>query len=170
MRALIVALFVVNLGFAAWAAGWLGGTSGDRDPQRMERQLHPERVRVVHQPGGSGLRSAPPAPSDGSDAARGAGAGASGSIAPTSAASTVAAAPPSAGASHLPPAPSSDTNCFEVGPFTPSEVVAAEAALVRASLPAGSWNDLKVDVAGEYIIYAGRYPRSRRPRAARSQR
>jgi hypothetical protein len=163
MRALIVALFVVNLGFAAWAAGWLGAAGNERDPGRLARQVNPDRVRVARQPV-SPPRSTAPATAPADAAPKGTLApadvtrapGATGSVAPLNPATLIATAPTAAGTTQ--PASPSDPNCFEIGPFTPAEVVAAETALVRASLPAGSWIDLKVDRPGEYIVYAGRYP------------
>ena len=127
---LVVALLVANLAFWAWTQGWLDvlvGASphGDRDPQRLARQVQPERVRIV--------RTAASAPTD------------------SSAAATLETEPaPSAAAAN-------DGNCFEAGPFTPTELVAAEAALVRAALPPGSWSDLRIDRPGAWILYMGRF-------------
>ena len=50
-----------------------------------------------------------------------------------------------------------DPTCFEAGPFSPTEAVAAEAALVRAALPPGSWSDVRIDRPGAWIIYVGRF-------------
>lgn len=52
LRPLIVALLIANLGYFAWTQGWLPswvGASplGDRDPQRLERQVNPEAVRIL---------------------------------------------------------------------------------------------------------------------------
>lgn len=128
MRALVVALLLANLAFWAWTQGALDalvGASphGQREPQRMQRQLNPERLRIVR-----------------------------------GAAELVPQAPTSAGL-PLPstPAPPADAACFEAGPFSPTEVVAAEAALVRAALPPGSWSDVRIDRPGAWIVYVGRF-------------
>ena len=52
LRILVAALLVANLGFYAWSEGWLdnvvGARSiGDREPERLARQLRPELVRVL---------------------------------------------------------------------------------------------------------------------------
>jgi hypothetical protein len=52
LRLLVAALLVANLGFYAWSQGWLDGivgarSIGDREPERMARQLRPELVRVL---------------------------------------------------------------------------------------------------------------------------
>jgi hypothetical protein len=129
LRALVLALLLVNLGFWAWRGGWLEPVTGlgpddGREPQRMQQQAHPERVRVLR-PG-----EAPPASGPGDR--------------PTASADRVTAdAPPSA--------------CYEAGPFTPREVVSAEAALVRAALPPGSWRNQRQERPGTWIVYLGRY-------------
>ncbi|MEP6874701.1 MAG: SPOR domain-containing protein [Burkholderiales bacterium] len=52
LRILVAALLIANLGFYAWSEGWLDNivgvrSIGDREPERMARQLHPELVRVL---------------------------------------------------------------------------------------------------------------------------
>lgn len=52
LRAFVVALLLANLAFFAWTEGWLDGvvgvrSIGDREPERMARQVHPELVRVL---------------------------------------------------------------------------------------------------------------------------
>ena len=63
LRAFVFALLVANLGFFAWSQGWLDGvvgarSIGDREPERMARQVRPELVRLL--PAGDAA-SAPPA-------------------------------------------------------------------------------------------------------------
>jgi hypothetical protein len=123
VRALVVALLVANVAFWAWTQGWLDGLVGvsplgDREPARVERQVDPQRVRVV----------------------------------------TAAAVAPAAPAPAPAPAPAdAATACLEAGPFSPLEAIAAEAALVRAALPPGSWRDVRVDRPGTWVIYVGRF-------------
>lgn len=128
MKTLVAALLVANLAFLAWTQGWLDavvGVSplGDREPARLQRQLHRERLRVVD----GRTEATPPAGRN-------------------------AAAPADAA-----PGDSADAGCFEAGPFSPTELIAAEAALVRAALPAGSWTDLRIDRPGSWIVYVGRF-------------
>lgn len=52
VRALVGLLLLANLAFFAWAQGWLDGVVGvraigDREPERMQRQVRPEAVRVL---------------------------------------------------------------------------------------------------------------------------
>lgn len=52
LRALVAALLVANLAFFAWSQGWLDGivgtrSIGDREPERMLRQVRPELVRIL---------------------------------------------------------------------------------------------------------------------------
>jgi hypothetical protein len=52
LRAFVVLLFLANLGFFAWTQGWLDAVVGpapraEREPERLARQLQPQRVRIV---------------------------------------------------------------------------------------------------------------------------
>lgn len=65
LRAFIAALLVANIAFFAWTQGWLDGivgtrSIGDREPERMTRQVHPERIRIL--PPGEAASAAPSVP------------------------------------------------------------------------------------------------------------
>ncbi len=52
LRTLVAALLVANLAFFAWSQGWLDDivgvrSIGDREPERMARQMRPELVRIL---------------------------------------------------------------------------------------------------------------------------
>ena len=52
LRALVIALALANLAFWSWTQGWLDGVvgvraSGDREPERLARQVRPESVRIL---------------------------------------------------------------------------------------------------------------------------
>ena len=52
LRALFLALVLANLGFYAWTQGWLDGVvgaraGGDREPERLTRQVQPETVVIL---------------------------------------------------------------------------------------------------------------------------
>jgi hypothetical protein len=52
LRALIVALLLANLAFFAWTQGWLDSvvgvrSIGDREPERLLRQVRPELIRIL---------------------------------------------------------------------------------------------------------------------------
>jgi len=42
-------LVLANLVFFAWTQGYLGGSDENREPQRLEQQLHADKLRVVRQ-------------------------------------------------------------------------------------------------------------------------
>lgn len=52
LRALLVLLLAANVVFFAWVQGWLAPTwppprAGEREPQRLAAQVHPDRIRVL---------------------------------------------------------------------------------------------------------------------------
>ncbi|MBC8057696.1 MAG: hypothetical protein H7Y61_14065 [Rhizobiales bacterium] len=52
LRALIAALLLANFAFFAWTQGWLDTfvsvrSTGDREPERMQRQVRPELIRIL---------------------------------------------------------------------------------------------------------------------------
>lgn len=52
LRALVIALALANLAFWSWTQGWLDGVvgvraNGDREPERLARQVRPESVRIL---------------------------------------------------------------------------------------------------------------------------
>jgi hypothetical protein len=52
LRALVIALLLANAAFFAWTQGWLDNVVGvraigDREPERLLRQVHPELIRIV---------------------------------------------------------------------------------------------------------------------------
>ena len=52
LRAVVVLLLLANLGFYAWTEGWLDAVVGaraigDREPERLNRQVKPESVRIL---------------------------------------------------------------------------------------------------------------------------
>jgi hypothetical protein len=55
LRLLTALLLAANLVFGAWTLGWLDGivgvrARGDREPERLARQVHPELVRILGSP------------------------------------------------------------------------------------------------------------------------
>lgn len=52
LRALVAALLLANLAFFAWSQGWLDATlgthsMGDREPERLTRQVRPELISIL---------------------------------------------------------------------------------------------------------------------------
>ena len=65
LRALIAALLLANIAFFVWSQGWLDGytsvrSTGDREPERLQRQVRPELIRILPASAGAGP-GAPPA-------------------------------------------------------------------------------------------------------------
>lgn len=62
LRALVALLLFANMVFFAWTQGWLDNvvgprSTGDREPERMLRQVHPELIRILP-PGAASAASA----------------------------------------------------------------------------------------------------------------
>ena len=61
LRALVLVLVLANAGFYAWRAGWLAPLhgvigarpEGEREPERLERQVDPQAIELVGGPGPS---------------------------------------------------------------------------------------------------------------------
>jgi hypothetical protein len=138
LRGLVLLLIVANLAFYAWSQGWLDSVvgvraGGEREPERLARQVRPETVVIL-----------PPSSADGPPA------------------TPAAPALPSNPASALPAAsfaPSGGLACLEAGPFSAAQFAAAEAAIQSAlpNLPNGSWANLKTDRPGLWMVYMGKY-------------
>ena len=153
LRILVAALLAANLAFFAWSQGWLDGfvgvrSIGDREPERMSRQVHPELVHVLPASGAS----------DGAAAASGA---ASASAAASSASDAASAARPESLAGSAPSgavaaasAPSSI--CLEAGPFSDNEATRVQATLDKA-LAGANVVDQKTPKPGRWLVYMGRY-------------
>jgi hypothetical protein len=52
LKAVVIALLLANLAFFAWTEGWLDAVVGvraigDREPERLARQVRPEAIRIV---------------------------------------------------------------------------------------------------------------------------
>lgn len=172
LRAIVVVLLAVNVGFWAWTQGWLDlvvgvPARGDRESGRLGLQVAPDLVRVtpVESEAGKPVRrepaaTSPPAPPvwNAPDAAGTAEPPPVAPAQPDAAASeTSSTAPPQAAALALASATLSP-DCLEAGPFTPAERVAAETALVSVALPPDAYRDVAVRKPGTWIVYMGRYP------------
>jgi hypothetical protein len=62
LRALALLLLLLNLVFFSWTRGWLDEVvgvraRGDREPERMTRQVHPERIKLLSETEFAALQS-----------------------------------------------------------------------------------------------------------------
>lgn len=140
LRLLVLLLAAANLAFLAWSSGWLDDivgvrAIGDREPERLQRQVRPETIRVLQ--GGAPGRAGTATPS---------GTSTTGAGSPGAAGVAVAAAPTDASA---PPA------CLEAGPFNTQQFGGVE-ALLQLSLPAGSWTHVRNERPSLWMVYVGR--------------
>jgi hypothetical protein len=52
LRAVVLVLVLANAVFFAWSSGWFDGIAGlssrgEREPERLQRQVRPDAVRVL---------------------------------------------------------------------------------------------------------------------------
>lgn len=135
LRLLVLLLAAANIVFLAWTIGWLDDVVGvraigDREPERLTRQVRPESIRILP---GSG--SAKPSASTTTPA--------------STAAAVIAAVAPAADAGALP-------SCLEAGPFSTTQFASVE-ALLQLSLPSGSWTHLRTERPALWMVYMGKF-------------
>lgn len=147
MRLLVAALVAANLLVLAWALGWVGTGTREREPERLAAQVTPDAVEVVS-PGAASAATAT-----------------SGMPAPRSGPVLPAATPPAEPGASAPPAAASAAvstservACLEVGPLAAGEVAAAERALRDLQVSSLTWAQLKSERGGVFIVYLGKFP------------
>ena len=131
MRLIVAALLIANLAFYAWTLGWLDDVvgvraEGEREPERLARQVHPELIRT---------------------------------LSPAEAAAASGAVSGLTGGTPGRQEGETSTDCLQAGPFTPAEIVPAEAALV-AALPTPAvarYASLRSEQPGVWLVYLGRF-------------
>ena len=133
LRLLVLLLVAANALFYAWTQGWLDDLTSlrphpEREPERMARQVHPERISVLP----PGAASAAPATL----------------AAPAAPVAASAASAPQRGACL-------EAGPFAEGALA-SAIAALQA--VQPALPPGSWVDVKSERAGSWMLYMGRFP------------
>ncbi|WP_312756498.1 SPOR domain-containing protein [Pulveribacter sp.] len=145
LRLAVILLLLANAGYYAWSAGmlqgWGLGPVSDAEPQRLQQQVEPQKLRLLAPQ--TGAPAAAPASATPARPASPASSAASAPGAPTGGASTAAAAPQPA-------------ICLQAGTFD-----ARQADALRASLAAwapGSWQLEETAIAGRWMVYMGRFP------------
>lgn len=151
LRALVLVLILANVGFFAWRQGWLGKGLGDpdtgREPQRMNAQIHPERLVVVPPPRPAASTPADDQPASGEPSGNQASAASE-----AGASDTASSAITRIGTGTT---PDQAAICLEAGPFTAAEQRQVTPQL--AQLPTGSWTTQTVAVQGLWLVYMGPY-------------
>ena len=66
--------------------------------------------------------------------------------------------PPVAASAAVQAARAAAVACLEAGPFTETDLAVAEATLINARLPEGSWARADGGAGPQWLVYAGRYP------------
>jgi hypothetical protein len=138
LRALVLLFALLNAALFLWIRSDPAWATSDREPQRLERQVHPEAIQVLPDlphPGGRGEDAAEP---------------------PTGGASDANANPAPAAASLARKA-SIEIACVESEPLTPAQWSALSQALARAGVPADAIAERRQPQAGRWMVYMGRY-------------
>ena len=159
MRALLLALLLVNLVFFAWSQGWMAGAGlgpvTQREPQRLALQIHPEQVQVTPLASASAMPTSPasaPAPAPSAPASTPSAPADNTSVPQTEAAAQTA-----------------KTVCRQIGPYGAMETDAlaqAQAALARAGLQAKAHH---TPVPAQWMVLLGPFPSQSAMRAALDQ-
>jgi len=156
LRWLVIALLLANAVYYAGthghlqALGW-PAAGEQREPQRLERQIEPQRLRLLNGPGGAEPVSSAPtaAPNRAGTAAL---------AAPAAPAPEVAVTPsPASPASTTPPVADTATACWQAGGFTDAQAELLRAELRLLGLADGAWQLSEVRSPGRWIVYMGRY-------------
>ncbi len=156
LRALVVVLILANLGFFAWRQGWLdtlapGGlhpaAASQREPERLQRQIHPERLIVVPPSVAAGSSASAPASST------------LPAVAPASSAVGPSPGTSSASSPLVSTAAAQETGgaCYQAGPLTTEEHRRVITVLAQ-QLGNGSWTTQTVTAPGLWLVYMGPYP------------
>ncbi len=135
LRILVIALLVGNalllaaqFGLFDRLTGAASGQAPQREPERLQRQVDPQSVRILSPQAASAALAAA-----------------------TASATTTAAQVASAASMARAQA------CLEAGPFTAGEADVAQRSLRDAGLAPGSWQVLAREDSGAFMVYMGRY-------------
>lgn len=161
LRWTVALLLLANGLYFAWMQGLLAmlgwpAPAVPQEPQRLERQIAPERVRLLNGPrGAEPLLEAAPAPAPGP-------APAPANASPQAAPETEAPAAPPAPAA---PAPAPEASaaaaepraCWQASGFSPEQAELLRAELRLLGLPAEAWQLSEQRSTGRWIVYLGRF-------------
>jgi hypothetical protein len=171
LRGLVLILALANAGWLGWSLGWLdglvGGSKGDREPQRLSNQVRPEIVRILPPSAASGAAGDTSAPSgsraSGSPVPRGglgqttgpSGVAGSDALASSGGGNVAAAQDATASPPGLGNGSNTATACIEAGPFTAFQLVTAQSSLRAGSVAPVA--EVATERPGMWMVYMGRY-------------
>ncbi|MBL0918660.1 MAG: SPOR domain-containing protein [Hydrogenophaga sp.] len=160
LRWLVIVLVAANAIYYAGTQGHLvafgwPAASEPREPQRLERQIDPERLRLLNGPRGAEPVRPPARPPVASPDPS----------PPASASATQAPSPPAVVAANPapPPAPTAPApadappGCWQAGGFTDEQAELLRAELRLLGLADSAWQLAEVRNPGRWIVYMGRY-------------
>ncbi|TNF62663.1 MAG: SPOR domain-containing protein [Burkholderiales bacterium] len=139
LRWTIVVLALANLLYFGWTQGLIGDFQRDqREPERLQTQLHPETLRLLkdgEEPPAPAVQAENPAPAPQEQV-------------------TLPVPDPQ----PLPEAePAAQTRCWQAGGFSAVQADALRVALQGSGLPADTWRLEEVRLGGRWIVYMGPY-------------
>ena len=152
LRLAALLLLLANLGYAAWAAGWLTpyihglpAPEPTREPHRLNQQVEPHRIVLLTVKGEPIATHAAPTEVQ----------VASTDAAPTNPVTPVADLPPNGAGSIPAQAPEPANRCFRVASLTDQQASVLRIALL-ATQPDGGWDMRSTSVPARWIVYSGR--------------
>ncbi len=172
LRWVVIALLLANGVYFAGTQGHLAAlgwpaTADVGEPQRLERQVDPQRLRLLNGPRGA---EPPPASGQGSATTASALPAAPAAqqpaelplptpIEPAPAVVTASAEAPASTPASPPPvsAVTESTACWQAGGFTDEQAELLRAELRLLGLSGGAWQLNEVRSPGRWIVYMGRY-------------
>lgn len=172
LRWVVIALLLANAVYFAGTQGHLAtlgwpATADVGEPQRLERQVDPQRLRLLNGPRGA---EPPPAPVQGSAPTAGALPAAPAAQQPAepplptpsepAPAVVTASAEAPASTPASPPTVSAvaeATACWQAGGFTDEQAELLRAEMRLLGLASGAWQLNEVRSPGRWIVYMGRY-------------
>ena len=152
LRALVLLFLLLNAALFFWIRSDPPALRPDREPQRLERQVAPDAIRVLPDlPTPSGPGGTTTSDFGGTPAS-----------APTSAASATSGsadgAASGAGAATLARKTSdTDVDCAESGPLDDGQIAALRKTLAKAGIPPDAIAERRQPAPGAWLVYIGRF-------------
>ncbi len=181
LRRGVLLLLLLNGLFLAWSQGWLAelgpwaAPMPDREPQRLQQQLLPERVVLVNSARGQATPDTAPSPAQTTEAvARPDNTGAPEAQTPVATPNgtgpdTLPADPPAPSTPAAPVATASGpTSCVQAGVFDDEELTRIRPAL-DSVLTASGWETATAVQPGRWVLFTGKLPSAAAVAARRAE-